>query len=251
MSMSFLHMLEEKRKPPEYVLSLIKDGDDLILPLANGEPQVLLDCLEAHASQFRNVKIHQMHALKERDYILGKWEGHLKHVSYFLSGATRKAFLEGKCELVPNHFHEVPRILKESTKTSLVLACAAPMDEHGYFSFGTQADYIATFVGKVPFFLEVNPNMPRTFGENQIHISQIEGFIEVDYPLYEACPPEITDIDRRIASFVAEQIEDESTIQAGIGAIPNAVIGLLTNHKNLGVHTELLSDGVVDLVEKE
>ncbi|WP_240688927.1 acetyl-CoA hydrolase/transferase family protein [Ammoniphilus sp. YIM 78166] len=250
MTTPLMDLLKEKRKKPEDILALIQDGDDIILPLANGEPKVLLDCIEAHATQFRQVRIHQMHALRQRDYINGKYVDHLKHVAYFLSGASRKAFLEGNCDLVPNHFHEVPRILRETTKTSLVIACASSIDEHGYFSFGTQADYISSFIGKVPFFLEVNMNMPRTFGANQIHISQIEGYIVEDYPLHEVQPPLITDIDRQIATYVAEQIENESTIQAGIGAIPNAVISLLNHHQNLGIHTELLSDGVVDLVER-
>ncbi|MEW9669096.1 acetyl-CoA hydrolase/transferase family protein [Ammoniphilus sp. 3BR4] len=92
--------------------------------------------------------------------------------------------------------------------------------------------------------------MPRTFGANQIHISQIAGYTIQDYPMHEVQPPIITEVDRRIATFIAEQIENESTIQAGIGAIPNAVISLLVNHRNLGIHTELLSDGVVDLVER-
>ena len=130
-----------------------------------------------------------MHAVKERAYIQGKKKPSLSYVAYFLSSASRKAFLQGQCELVPNHFHQVPRILRESTKTSLVLAAASPMDEHGYFSLGTEADYVSSFIGKVPFFLEVNKRMPRTFGENQIHISQIEGYITADYPLHEVPIP--------------------------------------------------------------
>jgi acyl-CoA hydrolase len=190
-----------------------------------------------------------MHAVKERAYIQGKKKPSLSYVAYFLSSASRKAFLQGQCELVPNHFHQVPRILRECTKMSLVLAAASPMDEHGYFSLGTEADYVSSFIGKVPFFLEVNKRMPRTFGENQIHISQIEGYIHADYPLYEVPIPPLTDKDLRIGSFIVEQIENGSTIQVGIGAIPNAVISLLRNHKNLGIHTELVSDGVIDLVE--
>ncbi|MEH7504725.1 acetyl-CoA hydrolase/transferase C-terminal domain-containing protein [Neobacillus drentensis] len=249
MENSFKQWLKIKKKKPEDVLSFIHDGDDLILPIANGEPRVLMDIIEENATQFQNVRIHQMHALKERSYISGRRKPSLSYVAYFLSEASRKAFLQGQCELVPNHFHEVPRLLRESTKTSLVLSCASPMDKHGYFSLGTQADYVASFIGKVPFFLEVNQQMPRTFGANQIHISQIEGYIPVDYPLHEVFPPPITDLDRRIASYITEQIEDGSTIQSGIGAIPNAVISMLNSHKNLGIHTELLSDGVVDLVE--
>ncbi|WP_375141609.1 acetyl-CoA hydrolase/transferase family protein [Bacillus sp. EB600] len=249
MENSFKQWLSMKKKLAEEVLTFIKDGDDLILPLANGEPKVLMDVLEENAARYQNIKIHQMHALRERSYIQGKLKPSLSYVAYFLSAASRQAFLKGQCELVPNHFHEVSRILSESTKTSLVLACAAPIDEHGYFSLGTQADYVASFIGKVPFFLEVNQQMPRTFGGNQIHISQIEGYIHVDYPLREVQPPPITETDRRIASFITEQIGDGATIQSGIGAIPNAVISLLGSHKNLGIHTELLSDGVIDLVE--
>ncbi|MDQ0216358.1 acyl-CoA hydrolase [Oikeobacillus pervagus] len=242
-------LTHEKEKLPVDVLSLIQDGDDILLPLANGEPKVLLDVIEQNASRFNGVRIHQMHAIRERDYINGKMKRNVKHVAYFLSEATRKAYLQGNCDLVPNHFHQVPRILQESTKTSLVLACASPMDEHGYFSLGTQADYVASFIGKVPFFLEVNQQMPRTFGENQIHVSQIEGFIQTDYPLHEIPMSPITSTDQRIAEYVAEQIPDGATIQVGIGAIPNAVISLLQNNRHLGIHTELISDGIVDLVK--
>ncbi|WP_394237378.1 acetyl-CoA hydrolase/transferase family protein [Niallia oryzisoli] len=249
MEKRFEQWINVKKKQPEDILALIQNGDDLILPLANGEPQVLIDILEENADKFQNVRIHQMHAVKERAYIQGRRKPSLSHVSYFLSGASRRAFLQGQCELVPNHFRQVPRILRESTKTSLVLAAASPIDEHGYFSLGTQADYVSSFIGKVPFFLEVNRKMPRTFGANQIHISQIEGYVTVDYPLHEVLMPHVTDTDRCIGSLIAEQIEDGATIQAGIGAIPNAVISLVGGHKNLGIHTELLSDGVIDLVE--
>lgn len=245
-----IKLAETKVKKPEEILSYIHDGDDIILPIANGEPQILLDILEQNATALNNVRIHQMHTIKERDYIWGKFKGHLDHVSYFLSHATRKAFLEGKCSLVPNHFHEVPRILEKTTKMSIILAVASPMDEHGYFSLGVSADYVASFIGKVPFFLEVNQQMPRTFGSNEIHISQITGYINVDYPLFEVQPAKITEVDQKIAAFVAEQIENGSTIQSGIGAIPNAIVSMLTNHKNLGIHTELLADGVMELIKK-
>ena len=239
----------DKKKGPEDLLDLIQAGDDLIMPLANGEPHRLIDFLEENSHQLKNVRIHQMHAVKERAYIQGKKKPSLSYVSYFLSGASRKAYLQGQCELVPNHFHQVPRLLRENTKASLIIAAASPIDEHGYFSLGTQADYVSSLIGKVPFFLEVNKQMPRTFGANQVHISQIEGYTTVDYPLHEVPMPQVSEIDRCIGRFVAEQIEDGSTIQAGIGGIPNAVISLVSSHKNLGIHTELISDGMIDLVE--
>lgn len=235
---------------PDVVLEHIDRGADIIVPLANGEPTLVLDILEAHATELENVRIHQMHALRNRPYINGAFPGHLRHVSYFLSDATRVAFHHGQCDLVPNHFSEVPALLRDTTKASLIAAAAAPPDRHGYFSLGTNADYVAPFIGLSPFFLEVNPAMPRTFGRNQLHVSQIVGWCESDRPLVEVAPLTPTEVDRRIAAHVCELVPDRATIQTGIGAIPNAVLEGLHDHHDLGIHTELLSDGVIDLVEK-
>ncbi len=235
--------------PVEAVFDHIEDGADLIVPLANGEPVAVLDAIEANADRLRGVRVHQMHALHDRPYLHGALGDHLRHVSYFLSPVTRPAFHERGCELVPNNFSEVPRLLRETTRCSLVLAAAAPMDRHGYFSLGTTCDYVAPFIGRAPFFLEVNAQMPRTFGANQVHVSQVEGWIEVDRPLIEVPPPAPTDIDQRIATHVAARIPDGATIQAGIGSIPSALLASLRGHRHLGVHTELFSDGLMELIE--
>lgn len=235
---------------PEAVLEHIEDGADLIVPLANGEPVSVLDAIEANVSRLRGVRVHQMHALHDRPYLHGAYRENLLHVSYFLSPVTRPAFYERGCELVPNNFSEVPRLLRETTKCSMVLAAAAPMDRHGYFSLGTNCDYAAPFIGRAPFFLEVNRRMPRTFGRNQIHVSHVTGWTEVDRPLIEVPPSKPSDADRRIAAHVVERIPDNATIQAGIGSIPNALLAGLRDHHDLGVHTELLSDALIDLVER-
>jgi acyl-CoA hydrolase len=236
--------------PAEAVLDHVDDGADIIVPLANGEPVTVLDALEAGAAGFRDVRVHQMHALHDRPYLHGTMRDHLLHVSYFLSPVTRPAFHAGGCELVPNNFSEVPRLLRETTKCSLVAAAAAPPDRHGYFSLGTNCDYAAPFIGRVPFFLEVNERMPRTFGRNQVHASQIAGWTRVDRPLVEVPPARPGPVERAIAEHVAERIPDGATIQAGIGAIPNALLERLRDHRDLGVHTELLSDGLIDLVDR-
>lgn len=230
------------------VVGLIDQGADIIIPIANGEPIQLLDILEEHADQLQSVKIHQMLALRNRPYIEGAYEG-LKHVSYFLSGATRKVYQQAKMELVPNNFHEVPRMLQKVTKMSMMMTVVSPMDEHGFFTMGTQADYVSEFVGKVPFIVEVNDQMPRTYGRNQIHISQIAGYVEHNAPLTEEKASPIGDKDLLIASSVIEDIEDGDTLQIGIGSVPNAVISMLKDHRHLGIHTEMLPDGIVDLVE--
>lgn len=231
------------------LINLIDEEADIIISLGNSEPVKLLDMLEAQYKKLKDVKIHQMLAIHERDYILGKMHGHLSHVSYFLSGATRNAYRNSEIELVPNTFHEVPRILKDNTKMSMILAVVSPMDEHGYFSLGTQADYISEFIGEVPFVVEVNQNMPRTYGENQIHISQVSGYVEHDSPLFEQRASIIGEKDLKIARFIKEEIRDGDTLQIGIGAIPNAVMGMLKEHRHLGIHTEMLTDSVVELVQ--
>jgi acyl-CoA hydrolase len=242
-------VLTSKRVSPEAVLAHIEPGADIIMPNANGEPVKVVDALEEHADELSGVRIHQMHALRERRYINGEFGDHLRYVSYFLAPASRKAYLAGHCDLVPNHFSEVPDLLRRATKCSLVIAAASPPNRHGYFSLGTNCDYTASLIGEAPFFLESNAQMPRTFGGNQVHISQVVGWSEVDYPLFEAHSVIPTDAEKTIAGYVAERIPDGATIQAGIGGMPNALLAMLNGHRDLGVHTELLSDGVIDLVE--
>jgi len=232
------------------VLDHVKPGMEVIVPLANGEPQTVVDALDAGAGDLEGVTVHQMHTLRDRPYLHGAYGDRFRHVSYFLSHVTRPAFRNGTCDLVPCHFSEVPSLMRRLDGPLLVVAAASPMDRHGYFSLGTNADYVAPFIGHVPFFIEANPNMPRTFGRNSIHVSQLAGWCEADYPLIEVPPAEPSDLDATIARFVAERVPDGATLQVGIGAIPNAILGYLREHRDLGIHTELLSDGVIDLVER-
>ena len=233
----------------EDVLDHVGPAADVIVPLANGEPVGLLDVLEANNDRLQGVRVHQMHALHERPYIHGAFGDRLRHVSYFLSAATRPAFWDGCCDLVPNHFSEMPQVLQAFTDRPIVLAAASPPDAHGYFSLGTNADYVASLIGRVPFFLEVNHRMPRTFGLNQIHASQLLGWCESDRPLVEVPPVQPDERDRAIAASIVERIDDGATLQVGIGGIPNAVLDALRDRRGLGIHTELLADGIVDLVD--
>jgi len=234
------------------VLEHIRPHSDLIVPLANGEPPMLLDAIEAAADrgEIDGVTVHQMHALSDRPYLHGAYGDRLRHVSYFLSHVTRPCYLAGTVELVPNHFSEVFSHMQGRTNDPLVIAAAAPPDRHGYFSLGVSADYTSSFIGRARFFLEVNPQMPRTFGRNQIHISQVAGWVVNDHPLTEVPPPQMDADDHTIAGHVADRIPDGACLQTGIGAIPNAIMSALAHHRDLGVHTELLSDGLVDLVER-
>lgn len=240
--------LEAKRCAPEAVLDWLEPGADVIVGLGNGEPVTVIDAIEASAESLREVRLHQMLPLRDRRYIDGEVPN-LRHVSWFLSPHDRRAFHAGKCDLVPNSFSEVPALMRATTKRTIALAAAALPDRHGYFSLGPHAEYMAPIIGEVPFFVEANPQLPRTFGENQVHVSQVVGWCEADYPLVEVPPREATDTDRKIAEFVVERIDDGATIQAGIGSVPDQVLNLLSGHRELGAHTELMSDGFVDLIE--
>lgn len=226
----------------------LPNDTDLVVPIANGEPVALLDAIEDRATQLREVRLHQMHALRPRRHIDGDFAGHLEHVAWFLSAVTRPALERGACSFTPANFSEIPQLLLEKGP-AVVLAAASPPDRHGFFSLGVSADYSAALIGKVPFVLEVNPSMPRTHGENRIHMRDVLAWCEHDTALVEVPPREPSTVDRRIAELVAERIPHHATIQLGIGAIPAAIAGGLADHRDLGVHTELLSDPIVDLVE--
>ncbi|MFV0523267.1 MAG: acetyl-CoA hydrolase/transferase family protein [Acidimicrobiales bacterium] len=234
---------------PEDVLDHIGPGTQLVVPLANGEPTSVLDAIERHAESLDEVRVHQMHALHDRPYLSGTYGTRLKHLSYFLSHVTRPHFASGAVGLIPAHFSEVFDIMRARADDPLVLAAATPPDAHGYFSLGVSADYTSSFIGRARFFLEATDHMPRTLGRNQLHVSQVAGWCRSDRPLIEVPPPVPGEADHRIAGYVADRIPHGATIQTGIGAIPNAIMEALTNHRDLGVHTELLSDGVVDLME--
>ncbi|MET0729278.1 MAG: acetyl-CoA hydrolase/transferase C-terminal domain-containing protein [Acidimicrobiales bacterium] len=237
--------------PAQAVRDLLRPGMNIAVPLANGEPVSVLDAIEdaAEAGEVERVRVHQMHALHDRRYFDGRYGDRLRHISYFLSHFTRGHFHNGTVDLVPCNFSEVPRLLGRLEPLVVVAACSPP-DRHGYVSLGTNSDYVAPFIGRVPFFLEANTGMPRTMGRNSIHLSQVAGWCQVDRPLVEVAPVTSEPVDERIAGLVAERIPDRACVQAGIGAIPNGILAALKDHRDIGIHTELISDGAIDLVEQ-
>ena len=233
------------------VEDFILPGQRIIVPIANGEPVAVLDAVEELAANgcLQRVEVHQMHALRDRPYLAGAFGEDLRHVSYFLSHVTRPHFAAGTVDLVPSHFSEVYSLMSLADADPLVIAAASPPDRHGSCSLGVSADYAASFIGRARFFLETTEAMPRTFGRNQLHVSQLAGWCTSDRPLLEVPPAVPSELDEQIGAFVAERIPDRATLQTGIGAIPNAVMAALSGHRDLGIHTELLSDGVVTLIE--
>lgn len=233
---------------PEHVLEHVRPGTNIVVPLANGEPATVLDAIEAHADELENVRVHQMHALRDRPSMRGAFGDRLRHVSYFLSPVTRPHFAAGTVDFVPANFSEVPQLMRR-LPDPLLLVAASPPDRHGFFSLGTNCDYVASMIGRAPVFVEANRQMPRTFGRTQIHLSQVAGWCEADYPLHAMAAVQPDEIDCAIGQLIAERVPNGATIQTGIGAIPNAVLAQLHGHRDLGVHTELFSDGLMELVD--
>ncbi len=225
-------------------------GSSVIVPVGNGEPVALLDAIEAaaDASLLDGVRIHQLLPLRDRRHHSGCFGDRLRHVSYFLSASLREHYERGQVDLVPNDFHAVPDLLRRLDQPLLAVA-ASPPDAHGYVSLGVAGDYAAALLSEMPVIVEVNPSMPRTQGEHTFRLADAAGWIEHDTPMVAVPPARSTETDRRIAELVAARIPDGAVLQFGVGAVPDLVAGLLGDHRDLGIHTELLGDGVMGLVE--
>lgn len=234
----------------EDVLALVGPEADVVVGMANGEAVGAVDLLEREHQRWNRLRLFQMHALHPRTSIDGAYGERLRHVSLFLSAATRDACRRGDCDLLPVDFSAVPRTLRRFTDLSLVLAAASPPDGDGWCTLGTNADYVAALRGHAPLVLEANEQMPRTAGDHRIHLSQVAAWYRTDRPLVPVERPDPDPRDHRIGALVAERVPDGATIQIGIGAVPEAVLAALADHRDLGVHTELVSDGIMELVER-
>ncbi|WP_054710629.1 acetyl-CoA hydrolase/transferase family protein [Bacillus sp. JCM 19041] len=228
------------------VLRHIQERSDIVVPIAVGEPRTLVEALPTYSGLEGN-RLYQMLSLGP---VINIEQDRLKIVSMFLSGKERKAFREGKIDLLPNHFSDVPALLKEIVRNPVVMAQSSPMDENGYFSLGTNADYVMSLISAgATVLLEVNKQMPYTYGENHIHLTQVERFLESDRILPTAPQIPTRPADKKIGSICADLIEDGSVIQIGFGAIPNAIMDDLHTHRHLTIHTEMIPDKIVDLIE--
>ncbi|WP_078391758.1 acetyl-CoA hydrolase/transferase family protein [Shouchella patagoniensis] len=228
------------------VLRHIKKESDIVVPIAVGEPRTLIEALPTYTGLEGN-RLYQMLSLWP---VITIEQDRLRIISMFLGSEERKAFREGKLDLLPNHFSDVPALLKEIVRSPVVMAQSSPMDEQGYFSLGTNADYVMSLISSgATVLLEVNNQMPYTYGENHIHLTQVMSFFESDCALPTAPPMPSRASDKKIGSFCADLIEDGSVIQIGFGAIPNAIMDDLHNHRHLTIHTEMIPDKIVDLIE--
>jgi acetyl-CoA hydrolase len=241
----------QRRISAEAAASKVLSGQRIFLTGNCSTPQHFLKALCDRYQELRAVEVVQVLDLGAGDYITPEMSDHIRINSLFISSKARKAVNDGMADFTPVFLHEIPLLFRTGR---LVLDVAvihvSPPDEHGYCSYGVEVGVTkgaAESAGLV--IAEVNPNMPRTLGDSFIHVSQIDYFIEVDYLLPELLPEPPSPVQDQIATYIAELVPDAATLQMGIGGIPDAVLRRLTNHKNLGIHTELFSDGVMEMIE--
>ncbi len=242
---------KNKTKSKEEVIRHIKSGDRVIFAHAAGEPIILVDELVKQKDRLENVEIVHMVPIGEAEYSKPGMEKHFRHNSLFAGAKTRKSIEEGRSDYTPVFFSEIPRLFKENIlPVDVALIQLSPPDQKGNLSFGVSVDYTMAAAESAKIVLaEVNKQMPRTTGSN-IHISKIDFLVETNHKLLEIPLPEISEIEEKIGSYIASLVPDRSNLQLGIGAIPDAALKFLTEKKDLGIHSEMFSDGVVDLYEK-
>lgn len=235
---------------PEQAVQQIKSGQRVVVAHACGEPSIILDALVANAAQYENVEIIHMVAMGKAAYCQPQYDKNFHHNAFFLGGSTRAAAAEGRVDFTPVYFSEIPSLLREDLRPNVTLLQCSPPDAHGYVSLGVSVDYTKPAAEASDLVIaQVNPNMPRTLGDSFLHVTQIGCLVEADTPVIELAPPKIGDVERAIGENVASLVRDGDTLQLGIGAIPDAVLLFLKEKNDLGIHTEMFSDGVVELVE--
>jgi 4-hydroxybutyrate CoA-transferase len=231
----------------------INSGNRIFMTGNVSVPQKLLGALVEYAPKLENVEICQALSVGPADYVKPEMEGHLRVNTLFISANVRKAVQEGRADFTPVLLSEFPLLFKNNIlPVDVALIHVSPPDEHGFCSLGVEVGLTKSPAESAKIIIaEVNEQMPRTLGDSFIHVSRLTHMIPANYPIPEM-PMSGEQADQeteRLAGYVAELIPDGATMQMGIGAIPDAVLKFLFNKKDLGVHSELISDGVIDLVE--
>jgi acyl-CoA hydrolase len=233
-------------------VSEIQSGQQIFVHGSAATPSVLLDALCRRAPQLQDVKLVHMHCEGPHPHLAPEMAGHLLHRAVFIGPNARQAINEGRAEFIPVFLSDIPRLIDSGLlPLDAVFLNVTPPDEHGFCSLGTAVDTMLTAVRCAKtVIVQLNKSMPRTLGDSFVHVSKIDFAVEVDQPPYNHVIGEPNDVERRIGEYVADLIQDEATLQMGIGAIPNAVGQCLDGKKDLGVHTEMFTDVLVDLVER-
>ena len=236
---------------PAQAVAGISSGQQIYLQCAAATPSVLLDALVARAPELSNVSVVHLHCEGPGPHLTPEMAPHFRHRALFIGPNARAAIAEGRAEYIPTFLSDVPRLFEAGLlPLDAVFVNATPPDAHGFCSLGTSVEAMHAAIGAAAtVIVQFNASMPRTLGESFIHVSQIDLAVECDVPPYPHATGPIGDKERRIGEYVADLVPDGATIQLGIGAIPAATALALIDKHDLGVHTEMFTDSIVDLVE--
>ena len=237
---------------PEQAVSAIRSGNRVFIHSVAQTPHVLIDAMVARAGDLRDVEVCHIHTEGPLPYLDAQYRDSFRPNSFFIGANMRKQLAQGIGDYVPVFLSEVPLLFSRKVlPIDVALIQVSPPDAHGYCSLGPSVDVSLAAIRSAKYVIaQVNPRVPRTHGDGLIPANMLHAAVEVDEPLYEVLPGEISADDRKIGQYVASLVEDGATLQLGIGGIPNATLAELIHHKGLGIHTEMFSDGVIDLVER-
>lgn len=234
-------------------VKVVKSGDRVYVQAAAATPSVLTKALAERASELRKVEVCHLHTEGEAPYANPELAESFHVNSFFIGANVRHTLKAGNGSYTPVFLSEIPHLFRKRVlELDVAFIHVSTPDTHGYCSLGVSVEASVAAIENAKIVIaQVNPQMPRTFGDGVLHISEIDFLVEVDEPLHTHAVKPFTAEEEKIGEYVASLIEDRSTLQMGIGSIPNAALSKLTNHKDLGLHTEMFSDGVIDLIEND
>lgn len=250
--MNIAEILKNKTRTAAEAIKSIESGQRVYLGGGAGVPQTLERAMVARAGELRNVEIVHVLAFAGGEYLARQYAASFRHRALFAGENARAAIREGRADYTPVFLSEVPELFRDGTlPIDVALIQVSPPDEHGFCSFGVEVGVTkpAAHVAKI-LIVEINRRMPRVLGDSFIHISKFDAIVETDYPLPEAPRASSSEVYKKIGALIAEMIPNGATLQLGIGSIPDAVLFYLKDMRDLGIHSELFSDGVIDLVER-
>jgi acyl-CoA hydrolase len=234
-------------------VKVVKSGDRVYLQAAAAAPTILANALTERALELRDVEICHLHVEGEARYANPELAESFHVNSFFIGANVRHTLKAGNGSYTPVFLSELPNLFRKNVlPIDVAFIHVSPPDNHGYCSLGVSVEATVAAIENAKIVIaQVNPQMPRTFGDGILHSSEIDYLVDVNVPIYGHEPTPFTAEEEKIGSLIASLIEDKSTLQMGIGSIPNAALSKLTNHKDLGLHTEMFSDGVIDLIEND
>lgn len=249
--MNWKDMFTGKILTADEAVGYIKSGDTISIANASSEPFALSDALARNAENYTDVNVNFLLSLrKETPYMAPGMEKHIHFTGFFLSGSTRECIKSGRADYMPGFFHQYPAMLEARGGLDVLMISISEPDEHGWCSMGTCIDHLPWARDNAKLVIaQLNKNLPRVMGDAFIHLRDIDIIVEEDRPMPTLTPPVITDVEKKIGEYCASLVNDGDTLQLGIGGIPDAVVTFLKDKKDLGLHTEMAADGIVDLIK--